>query len=126
MWPVQVGKVYYISRCQLKPANKKFSNLNNDYEMTFSGETQVVPCSEEDDSIPKIKFNFVPLQSLAETPADTIVGEIEYLTCNRIPLLFTLFITPLNVPVFRLVWLFCSYKNLVDCSAYVNIHIWAS
>lgn len=73
--PLQVGKVYYISRCQLKPANKKFSNLNNDYEMTFSGETQVVPCQTEDDSIPQLKFNFVPLQTLADTPEDTIVGK---------------------------------------------------
>uniref|UniRef100_A0A1B6MN54 Replication protein A subunit n=1 Tax=Graphocephala atropunctata TaxID=36148 RepID=A0A1B6MN54_9HEMI len=73
---IEPGKVYFFSRCQLKPANKKFSNLNNDYEMTFTGETQVVPCQSEDDSIPQIKFNFVPLQSLADTPPDTIVDLI--------------------------------------------------
>lgn len=70
-----MGKVYYISRCQLKPANKKFSNLNNDYEMTFTGETQVVPCHAEDNSIPQLKFSFMPLQSLAETAPETVVGK---------------------------------------------------
>lgn len=64
-----------ISRCQLKPANKKFTNINNDYEMTFTHDTQVVECVDEDNSIPKITFNFVPLQKLADTPVDTIVGK---------------------------------------------------
>ncbi|XP_054276816.1 replication protein A 70 kDa DNA-binding subunit-like [Macrosteles quadrilineatus] len=70
---IQVGKVYLISRCQLKPANKKFTNINNDYEMTFTHDTQVVECVDEDNSIPKVTFNFVPLQKLADTPVDTIV-----------------------------------------------------
>jgi replication factor A1 len=30
-----VGKVYLISRCQVKAANKQYSKIKNDYELTF-------------------------------------------------------------------------------------------
>nr|XP_023024582.1 replication protein A 70 kDa DNA-binding subunit-like [Leptinotarsa decemlineata] len=36
---IQVDKVYFISKCQLKPANKQYSTLKNDYEMTMTSET---------------------------------------------------------------------------------------
>ena len=37
----EVDKVYYISKCQVKNANKQYSSLKNDYEMTFRDETEV-------------------------------------------------------------------------------------
>ena len=38
----QEGGVYYItSPCRVQLAKKQFSNLNNDYELTFERETQV-------------------------------------------------------------------------------------
>ena len=38
---VQIGKVYYISQAQLKAANKQYTSIKNDYEMTFSQNTTV-------------------------------------------------------------------------------------
>ena len=38
---IEVNKVYYITSANLKTANKQFSNLSNDYEMTFNRDTQV-------------------------------------------------------------------------------------
>ncbi|XP_046981582.1 replication protein A 70 kDa DNA-binding subunit [Schistocerca americana] len=73
---IEVDRVYFISRCQLKPANKKFTSVNNDYEMTFTGETTVVPCHEDVTDIPHITFNFVPLNKLAETDLTAIVDVI--------------------------------------------------
>ena len=32
---VKVGKVYHISNCSVKAANKQYSKLKNDYELTF-------------------------------------------------------------------------------------------
>ena len=32
---IEIGKVYYITQGTLKAANKQYSNLNNDYELTF-------------------------------------------------------------------------------------------
>ena len=34
-------QVYYISKGKLKPANKKFSSIKNDYELTLGQETVV-------------------------------------------------------------------------------------
>lgn len=40
------GGVYYISNCAVKLAKKQFSNVNNDYELTFQNESIVEPvCS---------------------------------------------------------------------------------
>ncbi|XP_017073556.1 replication protein A 70 kDa DNA-binding subunit [Drosophila eugracilis] len=84
---IQVDSVYYISKCQLKPANKQYSSLNNAYEMTFSGETVVQLCEDaDDDPIPEIKYNLVPISEVSsmenKASVDTIgickeVGEVQ-------------------------------------------------
>lgn len=38
---IEVGKTYLIARGQLKMANKKFSTLNNQYEMTLGYESNI-------------------------------------------------------------------------------------
>ena len=48
----EVGQTYLISRGQLKMANKKFSSLNNNYEITLSFDTQVSPLSSPFDAAP--------------------------------------------------------------------------
>ncbi|EDV49955.1 replication protein A 70 kDa DNA-binding subunit [Drosophila erecta] len=84
---IQVDSVYYISKCQLKPANKQYSSLNNAYEMTFSGETVVQLCDDtDDDPIPEIKYNLIPISDVSgmenKAAVDTIgickeVGELQ-------------------------------------------------
>ncbi|XP_015379550.1 PREDICTED: replication protein A 70 kDa DNA-binding subunit [Diuraphis noxia] len=74
---IEVNKVYFITRGAIKTANKKFSNLNNDYELTLSSETQIFPCHEFDDSqLPALKFNFVPLSQVKDVDVDGIVDVI--------------------------------------------------
>ena len=68
-------QVYYISKAQLKTADKRYSSLNNDYEMTFNSDTQMIPCEEEVD-LPTIKYNFVPISKLSETEANSTVGKM--------------------------------------------------
>ncbi|XP_017036947.1 replication protein A 70 kDa DNA-binding subunit [Drosophila kikkawai] len=84
---IQVDSVYFISKCQLKPANKQYSQLNNPYEMTFTGETVVQLCEDADDGgIPDIKYNLVPISEVSgmenKAAVDTIgickeVGELQ-------------------------------------------------
>ncbi|XP_061402182.1 replication protein A 70 kDa DNA-binding subunit-like [Musca vetustissima] len=63
---IEVDKLYYISKCQLKPANKQYSTLKNDYEMTFTSDTVVQPCEDDDDSgVPVIKYDLVPISQVA-------------------------------------------------------------
>ncbi|XP_051153534.1 replication protein A 70 kDa DNA-binding subunit-like [Leptopilina boulardi] len=87
---IEIGKIYYISRCQLKPANKQFNNLKNDYEMTLTADSEIIPCHEEAD-IPMIQFNFIPISSIEEKNKDDIIdvlgivkfsGELQELTAR--------------------------------------------
>ncbi|XP_071448452.1 replication protein A 70 kDa DNA-binding subunit [Hetaerina americana] len=73
---IEINKVYFIKGCRLKGANKKFSSIQNDYEMTFTQETQVIPCYDEVSSIPSVTFNFQPINNLLNAPADTLVDVI--------------------------------------------------
>ncbi|XP_030369823.1 replication protein A 70 kDa DNA-binding subunit [Scaptodrosophila lebanonensis] len=87
---IQVDNIYYFSKCQLKSANKQFSQLKNDYEMTFTSDTVVQKCEEMDDGgIPEIKYDLVPISQVAnmedKTALDTIgickeVGELQTFT----------------------------------------------
>lgn len=66
--------MYLISRCVLKTANKKFTTLKNDYEMTFTNDTQVIPCHEDTSDIPTLIFDFKPISMLAGLENNTVVG----------------------------------------------------
>ena len=47
---VEVGRTYLIARGQLKVANKKFSTLNNNYEITLTHDSQLQLCTDEPDA----------------------------------------------------------------------------
>lgn len=72
---IEVDKVYYISKGQLKPANKQFSNIPNDYEMTLSNETVIQECIDDVGEVPVVKYDFVPISQIAEKAPNTIVGK---------------------------------------------------
>jgi replication factor A1 len=38
---LQEGQVYLVSKCRVNLAKKQFSNVNNDYELTFGRETEI-------------------------------------------------------------------------------------
>ncbi|KAB0796289.1 hypothetical protein PPYR_10350 [Photinus pyralis] len=73
---IEVDKVYYISKCQLKIANKQFSNLNNDYEMTFTPDTIVQECHDVVDSIPQTRYDFISIDKIAHIEVDTMIDVI--------------------------------------------------
>jgi len=74
-----VGKVYYISNCSVKNANKQYSKLNNEYELTFKDNGTFELC-EDDTDIPTITYNFVSIIDLRscdkEHPID-IIGVVK-------------------------------------------------
>ena len=72
----QEGSVYYISSpCRVQIAKKQFSNLNNDYELTFERET-VVEKAEGDDGVPQVKFTFTTIADLEKVEKDTTTDVI--------------------------------------------------
>ena len=63
---IEIGKVFYITSGTLKAANKQYSTLNNDYELTFRDTTEVFPCTDESEAanIPTLTFNFCQIAQL--------------------------------------------------------------
>ena len=59
---------------QLKTANKQFSSLSNDYEMTFTNETQFIPCEDDDVKLPTIHYNFIPFAELDKHQPNSTIG----------------------------------------------------
>ncbi|XP_050528390.1 replication protein A 70 kDa DNA-binding subunit-like [Daktulosphaira vitifoliae] len=74
---IEVNKVYFITKGIVKTANKKYTNLNNDYELTLNGETQIFPCHDFDDTqMPAMKFNFISLNVIKNLDIDSMVDVI--------------------------------------------------
>ena len=72
---LQPDRVYYISKAQLKTANKQYSSIDNDYEMTFNNETTIEICEEGDDnSIPRMNLNLLPIGELMNKNTNDLVG----------------------------------------------------
>uniref|UniRef100_A0A2R5LE87 Replication protein A subunit n=1 Tax=Ornithodoros turicata TaxID=34597 RepID=A0A2R5LE87_9ACAR len=72
---IEVNKVYYVSKANLKPANKNFTSIKNEFEMSFNSETHISPC-DDSSSIPTVQFSFVPILKLQGMPRDTLVDVI--------------------------------------------------
>ncbi|TVY21723.1 Replication factor A protein 1 [Lachnellula arida] len=70
---LQEGSVYYISSpCRVNLAKKQYSNLSNDYELTFDRDTTVEK-AEDQESVPQMKFNFTNIASLQDIDKDTTI-----------------------------------------------------
>lgn len=75
---LQVDKVFYITKCQVKPANKQFSRLPHDYELTFSNETVVQECTDDDD-LPTVKYEFTPISQISNLESNAVIGKFNFL-----------------------------------------------
>jgi replication factor A1 len=67
----EVGKVYYISKATVKPANKRFVG-NSNYVLDMRHDTIVQP-APEDGSIAPLTFQFQPLTELRNAFPDAVV-----------------------------------------------------
>eukprot|EP00052_Salpingoeca_macrocollata_P000789 m.22292 g.22292 ORF g.22292 m.22292 type:complete len:626 (+) comp10867_c0_seq1:86-1963(+) len=54
---LEVGKTYVITGGKVKQANKKYTHIKNDYELSFDDSTEV-ELTEADNSLPKYNFSF--------------------------------------------------------------------
>uniref|UniRef100_A0A8C5G4D5 Replication protein A subunit n=1 Tax=Gouania willdenowi TaxID=441366 RepID=A0A8C5G4D5_GOUWI len=72
---IEVGKVYYVSKCSLKIANKQYTSVKNDYEMTLNGESTIIPCEDSCD-VPMVQCDFITIADLENKDKDSIVDVI--------------------------------------------------
>lgn len=76
---LQEGSVYYISTCRVQMAKKQFSNLSNDYELTFERDT-VVEKAEDAANVPQVRYNFTnvgDLQTIEKDSTIDIIGVVK-------------------------------------------------
>jgi len=67
-----IDSVYYVSRANLKTANRQYSKIDNDYEMTFGNDTVIELCHETE-NVPQVTLNVTPLQELPNiNPSDLV------------------------------------------------------
>eukprot|EP00039_Didymoeca_costata_P007560 m.101215 g.101215 ORF g.101215 m.101215 type:complete len:689 (+) comp13736_c2_seq1:56-2122(+) len=60
---MEIGKVYMIRGGRVKVANRKFSHLNNQYEITFGEDTHVQEV-EDLSGVPTVKYDYVDFAQL--------------------------------------------------------------
>ena len=74
---LEPNKVYYLSQATLKPANKQFcGSIQHDFELTLNHASVIDPCND-DQSIPGMQFNFIPisdLQTMDKTGTVDVIG----------------------------------------------------
>ncbi|CAA3024362.1 replication A 70 kDa DNA-binding subunit A [Olea europaea subsp. europaea] len=73
---IEVGKVYMLSKGSLKPAQKNFNHLKNEWEIFLEATSIVDLCPDEDSSIPKQQFSFKPISEIENTENNSILDII--------------------------------------------------
>ncbi|KAL6523445.1 Rpa1ap [Orobanche gracilis] len=70
---IEVGKVYVISKGNLKPAQKNFNHLKNEWEMFLEAASSVYLCPDEDSPIPRQQFSFRPISEIQSAESNSIL-----------------------------------------------------
>ncbi|KAL7599252.1 hypothetical protein Lser_V15G22809 [Lactuca serriola] len=77
---IEVGKVYYLSKGTLKPAQKAFNHLKNDFEITLDHTSTAQQCFDDDTSIPHQQFHFRLISEVEEMENNTVLDIIGVVT----------------------------------------------
>ncbi|XVF48923.1 hypothetical protein PTKIN_Ptkin03bG0227300 [Pterospermum kingtungense] len=77
---IEVGKVYLISKGSLKPAQKNFNHLKNEWEIFLESNSTVELCPNEDGSIPRLQFSFRPINEIESAENNSILDVIGIVT----------------------------------------------
>ena len=73
---VQPNKVFYISKGTVKTANKRFSNLANDYEITLQSDSLLEETDELAENVPKMRYKFIKIKDLENISIQSIIDVI--------------------------------------------------
>lgn len=73
---IELGKVYMISKGNLKPAQKNYNHLKNEWEIFLEATSTVELCLDEDGSIPTQQFSFRPISEIENAENNSILDVI--------------------------------------------------
>ncbi|KAH9001416.1 replication factor-a protein [Lactarius akahatsu] len=71
---LQENRVYFISRARVNLAKKRFSTVQNDYELSLDRGVEIVECQDTD--VPVIRYHFVKVAALQELQKEAICDVI--------------------------------------------------
>ncbi|KAI8553389.1 hypothetical protein RHMOL_Rhmol05G0012200 [Rhododendron molle] len=77
---IEVGKVYLISKGSLKPAQKNFNHLKNEWKIFLEATSTIDLCPDEDASIPSQQFSFRPISEIEIAENNSIIDVIGIVT----------------------------------------------
>ncbi len=72
---IEPEKVYLITGCSVKAANKQFNKTGHDYELTLTNGTLIEPISDDGEA-PKLTYNFVAIDKLMEIQPNSSIDII--------------------------------------------------
>lgn len=76
------GGMYVISQGKVKFANKKFTSVKHAYELTLNADSHVIPV-ESVDSVPRIRFDFTPIDHIQEAKKDDMLDIIAVIVSSK-------------------------------------------
>ncbi|GAA0165674.1 DNA metabolism protein [Lithospermum erythrorhizon] len=77
---LEVGRVYVISKGSIKPAQKNFNHLKNEWEVFLEATSSVDLCPDQDASIPHQQFAFRPISEIETAENNSILDVIGIVT----------------------------------------------
>ncbi|CAN6349479.1 unnamed protein product [Urochloa humidicola] len=77
---IEVDKVYLISKGSLKPAQKKFNPLNNDYEILVDNTTSIEICCVDESSFTMQQYNFRQISEIENMEIGAFVDLVGIVT----------------------------------------------
>lgn len=73
---VVVGKVYVISKGSIKPVQKNYNHLKNEWEILLESSSSVDICPDEDESIPQQQFTFRAIAEVESAENNSVLDVI--------------------------------------------------
>lgn len=70
---IEIGKVYTVSKGNLKPAQKNYNHLKNEWEILLDSSSAVDLCRDEDVSIPQQQFAFRAISEIENAENNSIL-----------------------------------------------------
>lgn len=65
------GKVYYFKGGRIRPANRKFTTIKHEYELSFDSTTEIWEAQVSDSEVPRQTFTFVPIKNIETLTPDS-------------------------------------------------------
>ncbi|GBG82762.1 hypothetical protein CBR_g36292 [Chara braunii] len=77
---IEVGRVYYVSKGSLKPAQKSFNHLNHDWEILLENSSTIDLVEDVESAIPLHRFDFKMISHLENIENNAMVDLIGLVT----------------------------------------------